>query len=131
MPPSKDIGFLSKATDLHLRRGTLQHVKGFILDQLYSENCLDSEGHHGRHKPIKNLRGGYDPKYHGLFDPAIEELKREGLILVFKARTGKGSDWHVVITKDALIKARPLMNAFRKSVGLRRWNQEFTGLLDD
>jgi len=73
--------------------------------------------------------GGYDPKYHHLFDRAVEELRAEGLVMIFAARTGQGSDLHIVAVFDKLSQVRGLMNAYRKSVGLRplrRDLQEFT-----
>jgi|SRR5712692_7882254 len=109
--------------------GTLQHVKGFILDKLFEYGCLSSGGHHAKHMPVRDLRHGYPPRYHGIFARATGELRAEGLILLFKARTGRDSDWHAVLQKEKLRRARPLINGYRQSVKLHRYNRNFTGLL--
>ncbi len=74
---------------------------------------------------VMNLRGGYDPRYYDLFEEAVEELKAEGLVTVFPARTGRGSEPHIVAVLDRLLDARGLMNAYRKGVGLRPLRRDF------
>lgn len=59
-----------------------------------------------------------------LFDRAVGELRTEGLILVFPARTGRGSEDHVVASKATLLNARGLINAYRDSVKLKRLRRD-------
>ena len=95
------------------------------MNKLFEKGCLGRPGpHHGKHMPARDLRSGYEPKYHGLFDRAVAELRAEGLVLVFPARTGRGSENHVVANKVKLVDARPLMNAYRASVGLKRLRRD-------
>lgn len=95
------------------------------MNKLFGKGCLGSPGaHHGRHMPVRDLRSGYEPRYHALFDRAAAELRTEGLILVFPARTGRGSEDHVVANKARLLHARGLMNAYRVSVGLKRLRRD-------
>lgn len=111
------------------KEGTIAHVKGFIMNKLFEKGCFGRGCSHGKHMTVRNLRGGYDPKYHDLFEQAVEELKAEGLVTTFPARTGRGSDPHIVAVFDRLLEVRGLMNAYRKSVGLRplrRDLKEFT-----
>ncbi len=111
------------------KKGTLAHVKGFILNKLFEKGCISTTRSRGKHMPEADLRSGYDPKYHGLFGSACDELRNEGLIDRWPARTGRGSEPHVAIFKEKLLIARPLINAYRRSVGLgplRRDFKEFT-----
>ncbi len=102
-----------------MKKGTLSHVKGFIMNKLFEKGCLGSPGaHHTKHMPVRDLRAGYDPKHHGLFEEAVTQLRREGLVLTFPARTGRGSEDHVVANVGRLRTARGLINAYRRDVGL-------------
>ena len=101
------------------REGTLAHVKGFIMNKLFEKECFGRGRSHGKHMTVRNLRGGYDPQHHGLFDQAIRELESEGLVHTFPARTGGGTDKHIVAVIDRLPDARALMNLYRRSVKLR------------
>lgn len=77
---STEIGTGSKVKWL-LKKGTLNHVKGFVMNKLFEKGCLGAVGsHHAKHMPVRDLRTGYDPKYHRLFDRAVGELRTEGLI---------------------------------------------------
>ncbi len=103
-----------------MKKGTLNHVKGYIMNKLFEKGCLGGPGaHHSKHMPVRDLRTGYDPKHHGLFGEALTQLRREGLVLTFPARTGRGSEDHVVANILRLRTARALINAYRRSVGLR------------
>jgi hypothetical protein len=101
------------------RKGMPAHVKGFMMNKLFERGCFGRQGTHGKHMTLRDLRGGYDPKHHGMFEQAVRELRSEGLVDVFPARTGRGTDEHIVAVIDRLRNARALMNAYRRSVGLR------------
>ncbi len=119
-----EIGTSSRVKSF-LKRGTLNHVKGFIMNKLFEKGCLGTIGsHHAKQMPARDLRTGYDSKYHKLFDRAVGELRAEGLILVFPARTGRGSEDHAVANKGRLLNARGLINAYRDSVGLKRLRRD-------
>jgi len=75
--------------------------------------------------PKRDLRTGYSPRYHELFQKAVQELSNEGLIHRFPARTGRDSETHVTLIREELLKGRPLINAFRESVGLCRLRRDF------
>jgi hypothetical protein len=103
-----------------MKKGTLNHVKGYIMNKLFEKGCLGGPGaHHTKHTPVRDLRTGYDPKHHGLFAEAVTQLRKEGLVLIFPARTGKDSEDHAVANLLRLKTARALINAYRRSVGLR------------
>jgi predicted NAD/FAD-dependent oxidoreductase len=89
------------------------------MNKLFERGCLGRLGAHGKHMTLRDLTGGYDPKYHGMFQQAVRELRSEGLVDIFPARTGTGTDEHIVAIIDRLHDARALMNAYRRSVGLR------------
>jgi len=101
------------------REGTLVHVKGYIMNKLFEKGCFGRRGSHGKHMTVMNLRGGYNPRHHGLFEEAVEELESEGLVHTFPARTGRGTDRHIVAVIDRLPDARALMNLYRRSVKLQ------------
>ncbi len=109
--------------------GTLLHVKGFILNKLFEGGYLTTAQHHGKHTPSFTLRQGYPPQYRGFFPDAFDQLRADGFILYWRARTGRGTDWHVALQKEQLSRARPMINAYRRSVGLRPYNRQFTALL--
>jgi hypothetical protein len=69
--------------------------------------------------PVRDVRTGYDPRYSGLFNAAIGELRSEGLIRTAPARTGSGSEQHVAVVKERLPISRALINAYRRNVRLR------------
>jgi hypothetical protein len=101
------------------REGTLVHIKGFIMNKLFEKGCFGRRGSHGKHMTLRNLGGGYDPQYHALFDEAVRELESEGLVHTFPARTGRGTDRHIVAVINRLPDARALMNLYRRSVKLQ------------
>ena len=101
------------------KKGTPAHVRGFIMNKLFEKECYGREGRHNKHMTVRDLRGGYELRYHHLFEEAVEKLKAEGLVQVFRARTGRDTDWHIVAAIDKLCCARALINAYRKSVKLR------------
>ncbi len=93
------------------------------MHKLFEKGCLGSAGpHHGKH--MRHLSSGYEPRYRGLFDSAVADLRAEGLILVFPARTGRDSENHVVANKARLPVARALINAYSVSVGLKRLRKD-------
>jgi hypothetical protein len=104
---------------LPFKEGTVAHVKGFIMNKLFEKGCFGRGRSHGKHITVRNLRSGYKPKYYDIFKEAVKELEAEGLVTVFPARTGRGSDSHIVAVFDRLSEVRGLMNAYRRSVGLR------------
>ena len=55
----------------------------------------------------------------------IKELKSQGWILLFPARTGRGSEEHVCSEFSTREECRPLMNDYRKSVNLPLLNKRF------
>lgn len=101
------------------KKATLAHVKGFILNKLFEKGCTTSGQAFGKHMPVRDLRTGYDPKYHGVFPRAIDGLKAEGLIRVSPARTGRSSELHAAAVRERLGDARAVINAYRRSVKLR------------
>jgi len=111
------------------RVGTVFDVKGFIMNKLFEKGYVTAGAHHGKHVSIADLRTNYPSQYHGLFARAIEELRKEGLILVFPGRTGRGSGLHVAAMKETLVSSRRLINAYRSRVKLPRYNRDLTGFI--
>ncbi len=60
---------------------------------------------------------------------AIEGLKNEGIIRIEVKRTGRDSALHATLAKNALAKARGLLNAYRKSENLPTLGQDLKTLL--
>ena len=111
------------------RLGTLFDVKGFIMNKLFEKGYVTAGAHHGKHVSITDLRTNYPSQHHGLFSRAIEELRKEGLVLVYPGRTGRGSGLQVAAMKETLVRARPLINAYRSRVKLPRYNRDLTGFV--
>jgi hypothetical protein len=111
------------------RAGTVFDVKGFIMNKLFEKGYVTAAAHHGKHISLADLRTNYPSQHHGLFARAIEELRKEGLILVFPGRTGGGSGMQVAAMKETLVRSRPLMNAYRSRVKLPRYNRDLTGFV--
>jgi hypothetical protein len=74
---------------------------------------------HGEHVTVRNLRGGYAPQQDRLFEQAIRELESEGPVHTLPARTGRGTDKHVVAAINRLPDACALMNLYRRSIKLK------------
>ncbi len=109
--------------------GTVFDVKGFVMNKLFEKGYITAGAHHGKHVSLTDLRTNYPSQHHGLFARAIEELRKEGLILVFPGRTGRGSGLQVAATRETLVRARPLINAYRSRVKLPRYNRDLTGFV--
>ena len=104
--------------------GTLSHAKGFVVNKLYEQRRFG-----GSHVPVAFLSQGYPPKWRHIVGDAIEDLKSEAIIRVEIKRTGRGSGLHATLAKNALARARGLLNAYRKSEGLPRLGRDLKTLL--
>lgn len=98
-----------------LRIGTLSHAKGFIANKLWQQRRIG-----GKHIPVEVLSHGYNPQYRHLIKDALQELKSEGVVVVIKKRTGRGTSEHASLDPRKLRQIRGLLNAYRESVGLPR-----------
>ena len=104
--------------------GTVSHAKGFVVNKLYEQKRFG-----GSHVPVAFLSQGYPPKWRHLINEAVEALKSEGIIHLEMKRTGRDSAPHATLTKNALARARGLLNAYRKSVNLPTLGQDLKTLL--
>ncbi len=104
--------------------GTLSHAKGFVVNKLYEQKRFG-----GSHVPVTFLSQGYPPKWRHVIADAVQDLKGEGIIRIEVKRTGRGSGPHATLAKDALAKARGLLNAYRKSEGLPTLGRDLKSLL--
>src|SRR3990172_4774124 len=104
--------------------GTLSHAKGFVVNKLYEQRRFG-----GSHVPVIFLSQGYPPKWRHLVRDAIDELNNEGIIRIEVKRTGRGSAPHATLAKNALAKARGLLNAYRKSANLPTLGQDLKTVL--
>ena len=96
------------------------------MNKLFEKGYVTAGTHHGKHLSTSDLRTNYPSQYHGLFTRAIEELRKEGLILVFPGRTGRGGGLQVAAMKETLVRSRSLINAYRSRVKLPRYNRDLT-----
>ena len=104
--------------------GTLNHAKGFVVNKLYQQRRFG-----GSHVPVAFLSQGYPPKWRHLIEEAIEALEREGIVRIEVKRTGRDSAPHATLAKNALARARGLLNAFRKSENLPTLGRDLKTLL--
>ncbi len=104
--------------------GTLNHAKGFVINKLYQQKRFG-----GSHVPVAFLSQGYPPKWRHLVEDAIDSLVKEGIIRIEVKRTGRDSAPHATLTKNALARARGLLNAFRKSESLPTLGRDLKTLL--
>ena len=104
--------------------GSLSHAKGFVINKLYEQKRFG-----GRHVPLTFLSHGYPPEWRHLIQRGIDELKKEGIIRIEVKRTGRGSGPHATLSRDALARARGLLNAYRKSAGLPTLGQDLRTLI--
>lgn len=105
--------------------GDDDHIKGFILNKLYSMGFWGrlSTGVHNRHTSIDNLPKGYPPKYRKKFPKIISKMKRpaEQLIIVFPST----EEDHVCANLDQVERGLVLCNKYREAVGLPPLNRQF------
>jgi hypothetical protein len=110
---------------IKLKIGDDNHIKGFILNKLFILRCFSREGKHNKHIPEQNVPKNYDRKFRGKFKKNIKELKKEGIIYRFRAKTGRDTSYHICFEISKLKDCRPIINAYRRSVGLRPLNNKF------
>ena len=108
-----------------LRGEESRHIKGFILNKLYLGGYFSKRGrkHHGKHTSTNNLPRGYPQKHRGDFPQLAQELRREGLIMIFPS-TG---DEHVcaILDNETIETGLMICNAYRESVGLPPLDKRF------
>ena len=101
-----------------IEEGHQTHIKGFIMYKLYWGCYFAKPGkkHHGKHMNIKSLPKGYRNQHRGKFPKLIEDLRKEGLILVFPSC----GEHHVcaVLDSDLVDIGLQLANVYLQSVGL-------------
>jgi len=107
-----------------LRLGTLNHAKGFIINKLWEQRRIG-----GKHLSASLLPHGYPLRHRHLIREALQELGREGVVLIGTKRTGRGSEDHVSLSSSKLAQIRGLMNAYRESVKLPKIGRDFETLL--
>lgn len=103
-------------------------IAGFILNKLYLGHYFAKPGNfkHGRHTEVDNMPKGYNSKHRGAFKKVINDLKKQGLVLVFKST---GSE-HIcaILTNEAVERGLKLCNAYRKLVELQPLDRQFKEL---
>ncbi len=103
-------------------------IAGFILNKLYLGHYFAKPGNlkHGKHTEVDNMPKGYDTKQRGKFKRVIDDLKKQGLVLVFKST---GSE-HIcaILTNEAIERGLKLCNAYRKLVELPPLDRQFKEL---
>ena len=81
--------------------GSLNHAKGFILNKLFEQHRVG-----GKHIAVNNLKSGYPKQHRNLLIQAVEDLKKEGIVVVQPKRTGRDFADHVTRVWNQLPKAR-------------------------
>jgi hypothetical protein len=103
-------------------------IAGFILNKLYLGHYFAKPGNfkHGRHTEVDNMPKGYDPKHHGQFKKIINDLKKQGLVLVFKST--KSEHICAILTDEAVGRGLKLCNKYRNLVALPELDKQFKEL---
>jgi len=104
--------------------GSLNHAKGYVINKLFEQ-----ERYGAHHLAIIYLSQGYPSHLRHLIQQAIDELSKQGIILVVKKRTGQGYGDHAVLVHANLGKARGLLNGFRAARKLPRLGKDLKTFL--
>ena len=113
-----------------LKRGTKEHIRGFILSKLYYHGCVTRYGGKIRgHHSITNVKKGYRKDHRGKFDKILRKLKNEGLIILFPHSGDRDLHVSAVIDDDKIEKGLEIANKFRISEGLPPLNKELKEIL--
>jgi hypothetical protein len=104
--------------------GTLSHAKGYVMNKLWKQGQFG-----GYHIPVQFLSQGYPLKWRHLITEAIGELENQGIVKTAPKRTGRNSAPHAKLAKDAIVRARGLLNAYRRAEGLPTLGQDLKTLL--
>ncbi|MHB2036214.1 MAG: hypothetical protein ACYCPW_05675 [Nitrososphaerales archaeon] len=104
--------------------GSVNHAKGFILNKLFEQHRVG-----GKHIAMNDLVTGYPKPYRNLLVQAVEDLKKEGLVVVQPKRTGRDSGDHVTLVWNQLPKARALLNGFREEQLLPRLGKDLKSFI--
>ncbi len=114
----------------NLEKGDDNHIRGFILSKLYLYGMWGriSTGKHNKYMSVRNLRKGYDPKYHQKFPDIIKKMKSraEELIMVFPS-TG---DQHICANIEKFNRGLELCNQFRVSIDLPPLDRQLKEIMD-
>jgi hypothetical protein len=114
----KALFFLPKRVEkfpMAFRLGSLNHAKGFIINKLFEQHRMG-----GKHIAMHDLMTGYSKQYRPLLAQALEDLKKEGIVVVQPKRTGRDSADHVTLVWSQLSMGRALLNGFRAEQSLPR-----------
>lgn len=109
-----------------LKRGSTEHIRGFLLNKLFNHGCVIRSGGQPRgHHSITNMKKGYPKEHRGKFEKILQKMKREGLLVLFP-HSGDG-ELHVsaVIDDEIIEKSIEISNTYREAESLPPWNREF------
>ena len=114
-----------------MKPGDDEHIKGFIMNKVYSFRAwVKPGGRPHRHHSTINLQKGYPKHHRGKFNNLIKELNRNRLIHLFPHH-GNGLHASALLSKQAVSEGIRLANGFRVSVGLPPWDESFREILDE
>lgn len=108
------------------KRGSREHIRGFIIHKLLHYGCVIRRGGKPRgHLSTDNVKKGYAKSDRGKFPKILKKLEKEGLICSFPHGGDGEPHVSVVIDDDVITKAIEIANKYRLAEGLPPWNREF------
>jgi len=115
---------------MRLREGDPEHIRGFILNKLYTLRCWVRPGGRPRgHISLSDLPKGYPKRFRGLFPKQVDILRRMGLVVTFPHAGDAEPHISAVLDPEALERGLEICNAYRESVGLPPLNRSLRELI--
>jgi len=104
---------------MHLKEGTPEHIRGFIMNKLYWLGCFIQPGKTPKkHFPLTDMKKGYKKQHWGDFDKQFKTLTKEGVVYCFP-HAGGGEDHIVAVkSKEAMTKGLTYANAWLREQGM-------------
>ena len=115
---------------MELRPGDPDHIRGFILNKLYTMRMWVRPGGRPRgHTSLSNLPKGYPRRFRGLFPAQVRVLRRMGLIVTFPHSGDREPHVSAVLSPESVERGLELCNAYRHAVGLPPLGRSFRELV--
>jgi hypothetical protein len=114
-----------KEDEIPLAKGDLEHIKGFIVNKLYSHGCwISVKGSTGKHLKETDLPKGYERGKLKFFPKAVKELRNERIIEDYPSPGDGKPHYRAIKSKEAIQRGLVYRNKWAMTEKLPIWKIE-------